>query len=262
MEWSETLFAPVFARLCGAPTLSLREHDYVVDGAMKVGGNAQAVIKDRFVGTAASRVASLSLSPQSVRKRADAARERRERRERLCGPRDNHPPPSARRAWHPSRRRECRAFYSARPPRCWRRARDDDYECLAQRDLFLFSDRPRPSNLGPPHFLPVGLRPRAHGELSSPPRARAPRLKSRQSEKKKQPPPLFLPFSVDAPAVCENAPPFDDDDADDARRKRPDYRETLAAPHCRLSVFACASRRATFCVERDFRHHKDPPHLP
>ncbi|KAJ8612506.1 hypothetical protein CTAYLR_003692 [Chrysophaeum taylorii] len=51
MDWTGDLrvYSPIFHRLCGEPILSLRENDYVVDGAMKVGGNAQSIIKDRWI---------------------------------------------------------------------------------------------------------------------------------------------------------------------------------------------------------------------
>jgi lipoate-protein ligase A len=50
MKWSEGLYAPVFAACSapGAPPFSLREHDYCL-GDTKVGGNAQAISRDRWV---------------------------------------------------------------------------------------------------------------------------------------------------------------------------------------------------------------------
>jgi len=50
MAWSAALYAPVFGALLprGAPPFALRGHDYAL-GERKVGGNAQAVSRDRFV---------------------------------------------------------------------------------------------------------------------------------------------------------------------------------------------------------------------
>eukprot|EP01036_Dinobryon_divergens_P024353 gene24350-32795_t len=58
MSWTENIYNPVFERLLstkehdptGSPKhkFSLREHDYVVNDR-KIGGNAQSIIKDRFV---------------------------------------------------------------------------------------------------------------------------------------------------------------------------------------------------------------------
>ena len=50
MAWSEAFYAPVFGRLlaAGGPAFGLRENDYCL-GAAKVGGNAQALSRGRFV---------------------------------------------------------------------------------------------------------------------------------------------------------------------------------------------------------------------
>ncbi|KAJ7251194.1 hypothetical protein O6H91_Y420900 [Diphasiastrum complanatum] len=45
MRWTEQLYAPVFE---GVPGFQLREHDYVL-GSLKFGGNAQSIIKNRWL---------------------------------------------------------------------------------------------------------------------------------------------------------------------------------------------------------------------
>jgi len=49
MEWSETVFKPVFSEIISSDAeFSLRENDYVI-GDLKVGGNAQSITRGRFV---------------------------------------------------------------------------------------------------------------------------------------------------------------------------------------------------------------------
>ena len=49
MAWSAAFYTPVFAALAPhAPAFALRDHDYAI-GERKVGGNAQALSRDRFV---------------------------------------------------------------------------------------------------------------------------------------------------------------------------------------------------------------------
>ncbi len=50
MQWSQGLYSPVFAALLrpGQPAFSLQENDYCV-GDLKLGGNAQAVSRERWV---------------------------------------------------------------------------------------------------------------------------------------------------------------------------------------------------------------------
>jgi len=49
MAYTGDIYADVFHRLIGERVLSLREHDYVIDGSMKVGGNAQSIIRSRWL---------------------------------------------------------------------------------------------------------------------------------------------------------------------------------------------------------------------
>jgi lipoate-protein ligase A len=50
MDWTETVFKPVFENevLTSKATFALRENDYILDD-LKIGGNAQTIIKDRWV---------------------------------------------------------------------------------------------------------------------------------------------------------------------------------------------------------------------
>jgi len=50
MEWTAGLYRPVFERLRSAQTkpFELRENDYVF-GSLKFGGNAQSIVKDRWL---------------------------------------------------------------------------------------------------------------------------------------------------------------------------------------------------------------------
>ncbi len=50
MSWSETIFKPAFEGGSVRPgaVFSLRENDYVIDN-LKIGGNAQSIVKDRWV---------------------------------------------------------------------------------------------------------------------------------------------------------------------------------------------------------------------
>jgi len=80
MSWSAAAYAPVFAAL--APRgggFALRDHDYAL-GDRKVGGNAQAVSRDRWVhhtsflwDASATRLALLKLPPKRPAWRGDRA---------------------------------------------------------------------------------------------------------------------------------------------------------------------------------------------
>lgn len=48
MTWSRSIFAPVFANLTSGVKFDLRDNDYILDN-LKIGGNAQTIIKDRWV---------------------------------------------------------------------------------------------------------------------------------------------------------------------------------------------------------------------
>ena len=48
MDWSRNVFAPVFDKLPTNVKFDLRENDYILDN-VKIGGNAQSIIKDRWV---------------------------------------------------------------------------------------------------------------------------------------------------------------------------------------------------------------------
>ena len=50
MAWTEGIYATAFASILGGgAALSLRDHDYVVGGDRKVGGNAQSISKDTWI---------------------------------------------------------------------------------------------------------------------------------------------------------------------------------------------------------------------
>jgi lipoate-protein ligase A len=48
MSWSRSVFAPVFDGLRSEAVFDLRENDYILNN-VKIGGNAQTIIKDRWV---------------------------------------------------------------------------------------------------------------------------------------------------------------------------------------------------------------------
>ena len=48
MSWSRSVFAPVFDGLPSQAVFDLRENDYILNN-VKIGGNAQTIIKDRWV---------------------------------------------------------------------------------------------------------------------------------------------------------------------------------------------------------------------
>ena len=48
MVWSKSMFAPIFDNVPSGVTFDLRDNDYILDN-LKIGGNAQSIIKDRWV---------------------------------------------------------------------------------------------------------------------------------------------------------------------------------------------------------------------
>jgi len=48
MQWTETVYAPVFHTMKSPIPFSLRENDYVF-GDLKIGGNAQSIVRDRWL---------------------------------------------------------------------------------------------------------------------------------------------------------------------------------------------------------------------
>jgi lipoate-protein ligase A len=85
MTWSARVYAPVLRALCGdgggggGGGFALRDHDYVL-GDRKIGGNAQAVSRDRWVhhtsflwDARAERLALLRLPPKRPAYRGDRA---------------------------------------------------------------------------------------------------------------------------------------------------------------------------------------------
>ena len=48
MTWSRSVFDPVFANMPSGVKFDLRDNDYILDD-LKIGGNAQTIIKDRWV---------------------------------------------------------------------------------------------------------------------------------------------------------------------------------------------------------------------